>query len=93
MNLLNVDTIGETRARLMEHCQWISPKTETADLIHAVGRILALDLSSSENIPPYRRSTVDGYAVRSSDIGAASDITASDRVTVNGRSAVRRNIF
>jgi len=74
MNLLNVDTIGETRARLMEHCQWISPKTETADLIHAVGRILALDLCSSENIPPYRRSTVDGYAVRSSDIGAASDM-------------------
>ena len=74
MNLLNVDTIGDTRAKLMEHCQLIFPETETVSLIRAAGRILASDLYSSENIPPCRRSTVDGYSVRSADLGAASDM-------------------
>ena len=74
MNLLNVDTIGGARARLMEYCGDIFPGTETAGLISAVGRILSSDLCSSENIPPYRRSTVDGYAVRSADLGAASEM-------------------
>ena len=74
MNLLNVDTISDTRMKLMEHCQEIAPETEAAGLIDSVGRVLALDLCSSENIPPYRRSTVDGYAVKSADVGAASDM-------------------
>ena len=74
MNLLNVDTISETRARLMAHCPLISPETETTGLLGAVGRILASDLHASENIPPRRRSIVDGYSVRSADLGAASDM-------------------
>ena len=74
MNLLNVDTISDTRARLMEYCRLICPEMETAGLTGAVGRILASDLSSSENIPPRRRSTVDGYSVRSADLGAASEM-------------------
>ena len=74
MNLLNVDTIHETRTKLEKYCPFISPETEQADLIHAAGRILASDLSSVENIPPYRRSTVDGYAVSSTDLGAASEM-------------------
>ena len=74
MNLLNVDTISNMRVRLMDLCRQISPETEAVDLTGAVGRILASDLCSSENIPPYRRSTVDGYAARSADLGAASDM-------------------
>ena len=74
MNLLNVDTIDEARNKLEAYCRYISPGTETVSLLHAVGRILAEDLAASENIPPYRRSVVDGYAVRSADIGAASDM-------------------
>ncbi|MBR2256402.1 MAG: molybdopterin molybdotransferase MoeA [Blautia sp.] len=74
MNLLNVDTISETTDKLKKYCPFISPKTECVGLMQAVGRILASDLVSSENIPPYRRSTVDGYAVSSSQLGAASDM-------------------
>ena len=74
MNLLNVDTISEARDKLEAYSSFISPGVETAGLLQAVGRILASDLKSSENIPPYRRSIVDGYAVRSADIGAASDM-------------------
>ena len=74
MNLLSVDTIAEARNKLEKYCKEISPKTETVGLVEAAGRILASDLYSSENIPPFRRSTVDGYAVCSSDLGAASDM-------------------
>ena len=74
MKLLNVDTIGTAREKLKTYCHFISPEIEMVGLLRAAGRILASDLGSSENIPPYRRSTVDGYAVRSADIGAASDM-------------------
>ncbi len=74
MNLLSVDTISEATGKLKKYAELISPGTENAGLIQAVGRILASDLSSLENIPPYRRSIVDGYAVCSQDLGAASDM-------------------
>ena len=74
MNLLNVDTISDTKDKLKKYCPLISPKTESVGLMQAVGRILASDLVSSENIPSYRRSTVDGYAVSSAQLGAASDM-------------------
>ncbi|MBO7710481.1 MAG: molybdopterin molybdotransferase MoeA [Lachnospiraceae bacterium] len=74
MNLLNVDTISETRDKLQTYCRYISPETETVGLIAAAGKILASDICSSENVPPYKRSTVDGYSVRSADLGAASDM-------------------
>ena len=74
MNLLNVDTISDTTDKLKQYCPFISPQTESVGLMQAVGRILASDLVSPENIPPYRRSTVDGYAVSSTQLGAASDM-------------------
>ena len=74
MNLLNVDTISEAREKLKKYSRFISPETKTIGLLEAAGCILASDLCSSENIPPYRRSTVDGYAVSSADLGAASDM-------------------
>ena len=74
MKLLNVDTLSEAREKLKVHTDHIAPKVESVGLLEATGRILASDIHSSENIPPYRRSTVDGYAVRSADLGAASDM-------------------
>ena len=77
MDLLKVDTINEAKHKLEEclkTCGKISPKAETVSLTEAAGRILAEDIRSRENIPPFRRSTVDGYAVRSADLGAATDM-------------------
>lgn len=37
------------------------------------GRIPALDIISNEDLPPFSRSTVDGYAVNSSDTFGASE--------------------
>ena len=77
MNLLHVDTISETRKKLAAYCERIAPAIEICGLIEAAGRVLAADCYSAENIPPYRRSTVDGYAVWRKDLGAAGDMTPS----------------
>lgn len=43
---------------------------ETVDLAAARGRVLAADVLSDADHPPFRRSRVDGYAVRAADVAA-----------------------
>ena len=74
MDLLKVDTIKEARSKLAAYCAGMMPAAEEVELSEAAGRVLAFDIFSKENIPPYRRSTMDGYAVRSKDLGAAGDM-------------------
>ena len=42
--------------------------TESVDLLASTGRVLAEPLLADRDIPPFPRSTRDGYAVRSSDL-------------------------
>ena len=77
MDLLRVDTVDAARGKLEEHCSSIMPRIENVSLHDAIGRVLAQNIISKENIPPYRRSIMDGYAVRSRDIGAAGDMVPS----------------
>ena len=52
-----------------DHASRLSPGPhETVDLLHARGRILAKPISADRDIPPFPRSTRDGYAVRSADL-------------------------
>src|SRR5579863_7588637 len=44
---------------------------ESVPLADAFERVLALDAAASEDLPPFDRSTVDGFAVRSADVAAA----------------------
>ncbi|MCQ1539471.1 molybdopterin molybdenumtransferase MoeA [Methanocalculus taiwanensis] len=55
----------------------ITPRLEreTVPLLESLGRITASDIISSEDIPGFRRSIKDGYAVRSQDIQAASEVS------------------
>lgn len=46
--------------------------TEKLNLDNALGQILAEDLYSPVDLPPFSRSTVDGYAVKASDTEGAS---------------------
>ena len=48
------------------------PPAETTTTAAALGRILAADVHSPEQVPAFRKSTVDGYAVRGSDTFGAS---------------------
>lgn len=47
--------------------------TETVPLAAALGRVLAEAVAAPVDIPPFDRSTVDGFAVRSRDVVGASD--------------------
>ncbi len=51
-------------------------------LLEAQGKVLAEDVRAPIDYPPFDRSTVDGYAVRSVDVTGASEVTpVSLRVT------------
>jgi len=47
--------------------------TETISVQEAAGRILAADIDSPENLPPFARSSMDGYAVRAKDTFGATE--------------------
>ena len=48
-------------------------KMETVKLSEAYGKCLAEDIYAEENIPDFRRATVDGYAVKASDTQGAGE--------------------
>ena len=45
-----------------------APEVATVDLISAAGRVLAEPVLADRNLPPFPRSTRDGYAVRAADV-------------------------
>ena len=49
--------------------------TETTPLVLSAGRVLAQDITATENIPPMPNSAMDGYAVCAADLEQASSKT------------------
>jgi molybdopterin molybdotransferase len=47
-----------------------APEAESVDLLSAAGRVLAEAVLADRNLPPFPRSTRDGYAVRSADLAS-----------------------
>ncbi|MEM0156779.1 MAG: molybdopterin molybdotransferase MoeA [Thermoplasmataceae archaeon] len=47
-------------------------ETETVSIDDALGRIVSEDIFCPMNTPPFNRATMDGYAVRSTDIAGCS---------------------
>lgn len=68
---LNVVEYEKAIALLEEY----RPQTniEKINILNAYGRILAEDIYSPEEQPPFTRSTVDGYAVRAADTFGSSE--------------------
>lgn len=62
----------EARRRILEHVKPLG-EVETVPTVEAIGRVLAEDVRSPQVLPEFRRSTVDGYAVRAQDTHGASD--------------------
>ena len=56
----------ENALRILLRARW-SPDTEKVDLDKAQGRILAGDLVSDIEMPPFDKAAMDGYAVNSRD--------------------------
>ncbi len=73
MKLLQVDTLQEAREKLLQAAGQVALQTETIPLAASLGRILAQDVRTEEPIPSFRRSSVDGYAVRSGDTAGATE--------------------
>ncbi|WP_063867640.1 gephyrin-like molybdotransferase Glp [Paenibacillus sp. Soil766] len=65
-----VVSVDEARAALYEYVK--PTETETVSLPTSFRRILAKDIYADHAVPHFRRSGVDGYAVRAQDIAAAS---------------------
>ena len=56
--------------------QNFSPKpvgVERVPLLRALGRVLGEDITAPMDVPPFDRSTVDGYAVRAVDTFGADE--------------------
>lgn len=72
MQFFKVKTVEETYELIRQHVRAVNV-IETVSLSDALHRILAEDVVSTENIPSFRRSTVDGYAVKAGDIYGSSE--------------------
>ena len=62
-------TFEDARRVVEEHASHANPGgNEPLDLLQAAGRILAEPITADRDIPPFPRSTRDGYAVHSVDL-------------------------
>ncbi|WP_372813919.1 gephyrin-like molybdotransferase Glp [Paenibacillus sp.] len=83
MKFFNVKTVDETMAVIEEQFAPIHEPVRISTL-EAVGRILAEDVFSREQVPPFARSTVDGYAVQAkTTYGASESLPAFLDITGN----------
>ena len=62
-------TVDEALARILERIRPLDA-TEVA-LLDALGCVLAEDASADRDVPPFRNSAMDGYAVRGADVREA----------------------
>ena len=69
---LEVVTPREAQARFAVAYTPHPRGTERVPLLHAYRRVLAHDIVALDDLPEFDKSTVDGYAVRAEDLGAAS---------------------
>jgi len=92
MEFLKVDSVGAAREKLISSAKDWMVARETVPLSGACGRMLSEDVFAPRDIPPFRRSTVDGYAVCAADTAAAGEgipvlLTLKGRVEI-GRPAL-----
>lgn len=66
-------SVAEAKRRLALHVRIRKPRRVKTPVEETYNRILAEDISSAEDLPAFSRSTVDGYAVSSSDTFGASE--------------------
>ncbi len=64
----------EARALILSALKTRPP--ESVLLAEALGRTLARDIKARENIPPFTKATMDGYAVRAKDVRTAGEDAA-----------------
>lgn len=73
MELLHTDTLEEAREKLKSETEDFKLRERRVTCEASLGCICAEDIIAGENVPPFRRSTVDGYAVIAGDSYGAGD--------------------
>lgn len=76
MELFNVLTVDETK-KIIEENFLNEIESEIVSILDCTGRIVKNDVRAKENVPDFKRSTVDGYAVYSRDVFGASETIQS----------------
>lgn len=77
MDFLHCMELDQAQDLIRRTIQGIVIGEEIVGLEDALGRVTAEEIPATEDLPPFSRSTVDGYAVRSSDTFGASDAAAA----------------
>jgi len=72
MDLFNVISVEKAKELIDENFK-LEPESEYIDLMDSLERVIYHDIISEINVPHFRRSTVDGYAVNSKDVAGASE--------------------
>ncbi len=63
-------TVDEALAEILSHVRPLG--AERVPVLDALGRVLAEEIVSDIDIPPFDNSAMDGYAVRAADVSSAS---------------------
>jgi molybdopterin molybdotransferase len=81
-------SVAEAQAIVLQHVRPLPPQV-TPLTAEAVGLVLAEDVSSDLDMPPYDKALMDGYAVRSADVPEGrGTLTVVEEVTA-GRTPTR----
>lgn len=80
--------VEEVISVIQKHYSY-EPRIEEVQVEVAIDRIVAEDVTCRIDIPPFRRATMDGYAVRSEDIYGVDEEDPA-RLKVTGRSEAGR---
>src|SRR5438132_2294452 len=62
-------TVDEALERILARVSPLAPRN--VPLLDSVGRTLAADVVADRDVPPFRNSAMDGYAVRGADVATA----------------------
>ncbi len=65
-------SVDEALARILSWCNPLEP--EKQPILEAVDRVLAEDITATEDLPPFASSAVDGYALRAAETQGATKI-------------------
>jgi molybdopterin molybdotransferase len=71
-NFLKFIPLSEAQSRYWKEIPIFQPKIETIPVLQSLGRILAVSVVSKVYLPPFSRSSMDGYAVKASDTKGAA---------------------
>ena len=67
---MNMISVEDALAYILKH--FYPLESESVSMLDALGLVLAEDIVAEIDVPPFKNSAMDGYAVRAKDIESAS---------------------